>query len=141
MMKFTSYLPMVGGSLRILRLIPLLKLVESAVKTPKIKSNQINKCINTKMHHFCNTLSWFLLFQNSCELCFFWKLCTCIFHFTNRDWFLLFCFIIFLNEYICISDTQLTRFKNQNMGNGSYHYVYHIQYYKLHYAKIYFDSK
>jgi hypothetical protein len=39
-MKFTSYLPMVGGSLRIL--IPLLKLVESAVKTPKIKSNQIN---------------------------------------------------------------------------------------------------
>jgi hypothetical protein len=34
-------------------------------------SNQINKCINTKMYHFCNTLSWFLLFQNSCELCFF----------------------------------------------------------------------
>jgi hypothetical protein len=64
------YLPMVGGSLRILRLIPLLKLVESAVKTPKIKSNQINKCINTKMHHFCNTLSWFLLFQNSCVYIF-----------------------------------------------------------------------
>jgi hypothetical protein len=35
--KFTSCLPMVGGSHRILRLIPLLKLVESSVKKPKIK--------------------------------------------------------------------------------------------------------
>jgi hypothetical protein len=47
--KFTSCLPMVGGSLRVLRLPPPLKLVaminwnivESGAKTPNIKSNQI----------------------------------------------------------------------------------------------------
>jgi hypothetical protein len=48
--KLTSCLPMVGGSLQVLRLLPPLKLVtwyswniaESGVKTPKINQNQIN---------------------------------------------------------------------------------------------------
>jgi len=47
--KFTSCLPMVGGSLRVLRLLPPLKLV--AMILLKVALNTINQSINQIVPH------------------------------------------------------------------------------------------